>query len=588
MAIRIVQQGDRWYARFPFSWETKDVVKAAGFKYEPATKSWYTTDPLIARRLDPATAEAAVAEANQAIEMSRAVTAAVAVPAPAGLAYLPFQLAGIAYAGSRINTLIADEMGLGKTIQAIGVINSDPTIRKVLVVCPASLKINWQRELVKWLVGNHTVAIANGVWPGAADIVIINYDVLGKWRHMIDGVEWDMLIVDEAHYVKNARAQRTKLLLGERRNNNVVSSGIAAKRRVFLTGTPIVNRPSELWSLVSALDPNDLGNNFFGFMKRYCNAHHNGYGWDFTGANNLEELQQRLRSKFMIRRLKEDVLTELPPKRRQIIVLPPDRDAQAAILAETRAYNDAMAQRARMRREADRAKAAGDQRAYVVAVARLRQAQGVLFTEMSRLRHETAVRKIPQVIEHLNECLDSNEKIVVFVHHHDVAHALKTQFRDTAAMVTGELSINQRQAEIDRFTTDPNCRLFIGSIMAAGVGLTLTVASHVVFAELDWVPGNISQAEDRCHRIGQLNSVLVQHLVFDGSIDARMAAVIIAKQAVIEQAVDNRTAAVELSAAQAALIAEANQPVELPADPVPVAPGASSAAAEPVYTEVPF
>jgi SWI/SNF-related matrix-associated actin-dependent regulator 1 of chromatin subfamily A len=572
MTISVVKQGNRWIARFPFSYETKDVVKAAGFKFDPGAKLWYTFDETVARRLDPATAVAAVAEANRSIAASRAVSAAVAVPAPAGLAYLPYQLAGVAYATARKNTLFADEMGLGKTIQAIGLINSDPTVRNVLVVSPASLKINWQRELEKWLTRPLTVEIANGSWP-TANIVIVNYDILKKWRAAIDMVEWDLLIVDEAHYVKNSRAQRTKLLLGER--NGIAP--IAAKRRLFLTGTPIVNRPGELWTLVQALDPEDLGRNFFGFMKRYTNAHHNGYGWDFSGAANLEELQQRLRSKFMIRRLKADVLTELPAKRRQIILLTPsDRAAQAAVNAERAAFERAEADRARARAEADLARMAGDNAAYTAAVARLRQAQGLLFEEMSKLRHETAVRKIPQVIEHLTECLDSEAKVVCFIHHHDVAHALKEAF-PTAAVLTGEIGMTQRQVEVDRFMTDPACRLFIGSIQAAGVGLTLTAASHVVFAELDWVPGNISQAEDRLHRIGQTNSVLVQHLVFDGSIDARMAAVIIEKQAVIEAAIDNKTGAVEMSEAQKALVEEANRPA-------PVA----DTGEPPEYSEIPF
>ena len=576
MALSIIRQGDKWIARFPFSYETKDVVKAAGFRFDPATKTWYTRDAAIAERLDPARAEAAVAEANRSLAMSRAVSAVVAVPAPTGLAYLPYQLAGIDYAKARTNTLIADEMGLGKTIQAIGLINSDPSIRKVLIVCPASLKINWLRELEKWLVEPRSIEIANGLWP-SADIIIINYDILGKWRSAIDADNYDLLIVDEAHYAKNSKALRTKLLLGysDRRAPQNNMAPIAAKRRVFLTGTPIVNRPKELWSLVEALDPQGLGQNFMSFMKRYTAAHQGEYGWDFSGAANLEELQQRLRSKFMIRRLKADVLTELPAKRRQIILLTPsDRAARAAIAAELEAFERAERAREQARADIERAQAAGDNEAYAAAVARLRQAQGLLFTEMSRVRHETAVRKIPQCIEHLTECLDSEQKVVCFVHHHDVADALKEAF-PTAAVVTGQIGLVQRQAEVDRFMTDPACRLFIGGIQSAGVGLTLTVASHVVFCELDWVPGNISQAEDRCHRIGQVNSVLVQHLVFDGSIDARMAAVIIAKQAVIEAAVDTPTAAIEMPAAQAAVFAEMNRP----------APGTEPV---PVYDTIPF
>lgn len=573
MALTIIKQGDRWIARFPFNREINAMLKSLGFKFDWDAKCWYTRDEAVARRANPETAAAAVAEANKNIALSRAVSAVVAVPAPAGLSYLGYQLAGIAYAKARANTLLADDMGLGKTIQAIGLINSDPTIRKILVVCPASLKINWRLEMTKWLVEPRSIEIANGQWP-TADIVIINYDILKKWRAAIDTVEWDLLIVDEAHFVKNSKAQRTKLLLGDKAGT---IEAVKAKRRMFLTGTPIVNRPAELWTLVNALDPEDLGKSFFGFMKRYTNAHHNGYGWDFTGADNLEELQQRLRSKFMIRRMKADVLTELPPKRRQIIVLAPTGAAVTAVAAEREAWERAERERAAARAEQARAQAAGDEAAYNAAVARLRRAQSIAFEEMARLRHETAVRKIPQLIEHLTDALESEGKIVVFVHHHDVAHALLEAF-PTAAVVTGEIGLVQRNEAVVRFQNDPACRLFIGGIQSAGVGLTLTAASHVVFGELDWVPGNVSQAEDRLHRIGQRDSVLVQHLVFEGSIDQRMAAVIIEKQAVIEAAVNRPTGAVEMSEAQAAVVEEANRPV----------PANGENDEPPVYESVPF
>ena len=157
---------------------------------------------------------------------------------------------------------------------------------------------------------------------------------------------------------------------------------------------------------------------------------------------------------------------------------------------------------------------------------------------MSKVRHDTAVAKIEAVIEHLEEVLETQDKVVVFCHHHDVAHALHDHFGSKAAFVTGEVEPAKRMAQVDRFQHDPTCKLFIGGIQAAGVGLTLTAAQHVVFAELDWVPGNVMQAEDRLHRIGQRGWYLVQHLVFDDSVDSLMAQTIIDKQKVIEAAMD--------------------------------------------------
>jgi superfamily II DNA/RNA helicase len=187
------------------------------------------------------------------------------------------------------------------------------------------------------------------------------------------------------------------------------------------------------------------------------------------------------------------------------------------------------------------AKASDDPADYEAAVTALRDGARAAFTEISKLRHETAVAKIPSVIDFLHACLDDDGgKIVLFAHHHDVVNAIAQEFGISSVVLTGETGQTDRQAAVDRFQSDPDCKLFIGSITAAGLGITLTASSHVIFAELDWVPGNITQAEDRMHRIGQTNSVLVQHLVLDGSLDAQMARTLIEKQQVIDKALNDR------------------------------------------------
>lgn len=536
--ITITKEGSRWIARFPFDWTTKDRVKDAGFVFSPSEKLWYTTDPSVAARLNPKAAD----EANRQIAASRSTKSAGSFPAPEGLDYLPYQKAGIQYALDKPAVLLADEMGLGKTIQAIGLINSDPTIKHVLVICPASLKINWLRELNKWLVKSRAVEICNGSFP-SSDIVILNYDILKKWRSQIDARKWDLLIVDECHMVKNPKAQRTKLLLGTSSKREAKIPGIAARKKLFLTGTPIVNRPIELWPLLHALDPNGIGRSFWSFTQRYCDAVNNGYGWDFSGASNLPELQQRLRATVMVRRLKTDVLKELPPKRRQIVVVPPN-GAEAIIARERDVFASHKATVERLEKAAKEAQQRGDKDGYIAAVNELHAANKVKFAEMAKVRHDTAVAKIPYVIEHLKECLEATDKLVVFAHHHDVMNAIKAEF-PTAALVTGETAVVNRTLEVDRFQNDPNCRLFIGSIRAAGLGLTLTAASHVVFAELDWTPSMLSQAEDRCHRIGQDDKVLVQHLVFDDSMDSYMASITVNKQNIADAGLDTRGAQIE-------------------------------------------
>jgi SWI/SNF-related matrix-associated actin-dependent regulator 1 of chromatin subfamily A len=498
----------------------KDELKAAGVSCSRDERSgewqavWWQE---ISAKVKQARAES--------IEASRATSADVELPRPDGLDYMPFQKAGIRYALDRKGVLIADEMGLGKTIQAIGIINADDTIKTALVICPKSLKLNWKRELEKWLTRPMSIGIANGVFP-ATDIIIVNYEGLIRLKDL-DAREWDICVVDEAHFIKNSKAQRSKAV-----------KAIKARRHVRLTGTPIVNRPAELYNIIE-----DLGGSwgsFFSFAKRYCNAHHSGFGWDFSGAANLDELQKRLRETIMVRRLKMDVLKELPRKIRQIVEVEAETSEQKRAVKSEQAHEEASEDRlADLRADVELSKTESDE-AYKAAVNRLMEASKVEFSEMSRLRHETAVSKISAVVAHIQNVLeDSDDKVIIAAHHHDVIAALAEALADFRPVtLTGENNETQRQAAVDAFQNDPNVRVFIGSITAAGVGITLTASAHVVFAELDWVPGNITQMEDRAHRIGQTETVLVQHIVLSGSLDARMAHMLVNKQNVIDSALD--------------------------------------------------
>ncbi len=222
MGIDIVRTPARIEARFRYDPAVKDLVKAAGFRWDPAAKVWWTASEQVAAKIArPDAVEALNAEraeaarkAQEAIEASKATDSDRPIPAPEGLAYLPYQRGGIAYAMERDAVFIGDEMGLGKTIQAIGVINADNTARRVLIICPASLKLNWQKELRKWLVRPMSIGIAEGSKFPSDDIVIINYEIVARNRAAIDKVEWDVMVCDEAHYMKSQKAQRTKAVLG--------------------------------------------------------------------------------------------------------------------------------------------------------------------------------------------------------------------------------------------------------------------------------------------------------------------------------------------------------------------------------------
>jgi SWI/SNF-related matrix-associated actin-dependent regulator 1 of chromatin subfamily A len=412
-------------------------------------------------------------------------------------------------------------MGLGKTIQAIGVLNTISELKSCLVVCPAFLKVNWERELEAWMVGEANIIVVTGkrkirIPKLGPTVVIINYDILFTHREWIDKVEWDLLIVDEAHYCKTVGAQRTVAVLGGKKKLkrkrgapkkiSPVFPPIKARRRLFLTGTPMLNRPVDLWPLVRSLDPKDLGKSFVKFATRYCAPRRTFWGMDYSGASHLDELGSRL-STFMIRRLKKDVLTELPPKRRQVLELP--NEGLDNLLDEELATYETY----------ERYLEEGQSKMGKVA-----------FTELSKRRRLVALAKVPQIVDHLEECL-SWGPVVCFAHHLDVVTAIARRFKHSV-VVTGKTPMESRQGLIDRFQSG-GTDLIVGNIRALGIGYNLTRSQHVVFAELDWTPAILTQAEDRCHRIGQRGAVLVQHLVLANSLDARMVRALVKKQDII-------------------------------------------------------
>ena len=518
--VTLTYRNDRFETISAYS--ERAIAKGAGFRWDPIGKAWWTLNTKAAQKLMTCADESAQERFKEKISWeadtrknSRAVDSGLVIPAPDGLQYLPFQKAGIEFANVRKSILIADEMGLGKTIQALGLINLNAAIKRVLVICPAGLKINWMREAEKWLVRIFRIVIIKKDFPDNPEFVIVNYDILKKFSRQIRAVDWDLLICDEAHYIKNKRSMRTKQILGEKKWDvslrmwNVKSTPIEAKKKIFMTGTPILNRPVELHPLLSAIDPGEWGP-FFEFGRRYCDGHHNGFGWDFRGASNLGELSRRLRSNCMVRRLKSEVLKELPQKQRQVIELP-SNGLTKIVNSEMDAYED-------WKTAED-----GEKTNALAALARARK--------------ETAVAKMPQVIEHVLNLQESINKVIVWGHHHEVLDGLHDAFRDSVKL-DGRDPAKVRDKSVAEFQSDPEVRVFVGGIQAAGVGITLTSASHNVFAELDWVPGNLNQAEDRCHRIGQVNSVLVQHLVLENSVDNVLLEAILKKQDIIDRAVN--------------------------------------------------
>lgn len=548
--------------------------------------AWTTRDPSVAAKLrDYATPAAAAAiqaylQADQAsratsVEQTAAGSAAVEVPCPEGRAFRPYQLAGIQWLLSHERAILGDEPGLGKTAQVVGLVNADPTIRRVLVVCPASLRINWGREVQMWQTRGLPVVVVDSIddlpHRDEAVVAITNYDLLvkGKGKGSLGKLSgqdlatalltqsWDVLALDEAHKCKAAKAQRTRTVYGGGNGRGKPRSpGLVdkARRVVIMTGTPITNRPKDLHTALAACSPRFR--NFIWYAERYCEGYRDRWGFHADGASHLDELQRRLRTEnggIMVRRLKADVLTELPAKVRQVVPLAPNGAAKL-IKAQLDRWEAQREAQDLARAQAAVAKSRGDRAAYEAAVERLQEAAKVAFEEMARERHDIAMTKVPAVVEHCTDHLESLPKLVVFAHHKDVVQALAKGLADFGPrVIQGDTPQVERQAAVDAFQDlNSSCRVIIGNIQAMGTGLTLTAAHHVVFAELDWTPANMSQAEDRCHRLGQRECVTVEHMVYDGSLDQRMAELLVEKQGWADAALDTQadTSKVELDATE--------------------------------------
>jgi SWI/SNF-related matrix-associated actin-dependent regulator 1 of chromatin subfamily A len=540
------------------SYEVKDRLKTAGWLFDPETRCWWSEDvAVVLKTLETLSPDVFISDMNRQhlrerqaersalLEASRAneVPEGFEVPVPEGLAYLPYQLAGIAYLAKRERVLLADEQGLGKTIQVLGLANLDPTINKALVVCPPSVVLVWRDEARRWLLWPRRVEVATAKeWPEEADWVIVHWAIVARYAERIRKTKWDLVVADEAHYAKNRKAQRTQALVG--------GGGLApltARRVLALSGTPIPNRPIELQTVARWLWPNAAWTKWVHWAKRYCGGYQGSWGWVVDGATHLNELQENLRAAGMLRRRKVDVLAELPEKIHRLVPLEANDEAARKALDEERqalASWEKGGDLDRARQAKEKAAEEGEE-AYKEAVRALRSVEMAAFEAIAKARHMTALAKAPRVAEHVLDALETDpaHKVVLFAHHKDVITSLRGALEaagHVCVAITGDTPVAERGKVVRRFQEDPEVRVFLGSIRAAAEGITLTAASHVIFAELDWTPGIMAQAEDRCHRIGQDRGVLVEHVVLDGSIDARIAKVLMSKAAVQQAALDDQ------------------------------------------------
>ncbi|KAL7549229.1 hypothetical protein ACHAWF_012516 [Thalassiosira exigua] len=366
-------------------------------------------------------------------------------------------------------------------------------------------------------------------WSGGS---IINYDICHKHRDVLQAESFDVLICDEAHYLKSATARRTNAILGT--NDEGDCEGIKSEYLWFLTGTPILNRPSDIFPLLWALNSNRW-NSYQSFTKIW--------GSSFDEVSNYGELR-RLMKPLMLKRKKVDVLHDLPPKLYSVVPLEGSEEAAAKeeIFAFEAFEVDFSAQK-RNDSSTDPEKSLGEFGEGATleryGIGERINGKGALQV-LASIRSYTSGLKLEPAVKLLKQ-YTLCEKVVVFAHHRKVIHGLVEEFGDECVHIIGGMDAETRAEAVRRFQHDASCRLFVGSIRAAGVGLTLTASSHVVFLELDWSPSIMTQAEDRCHRVGQRDSVQVDYFVFKGTIDEWMAQQLARKSQGIRRTLDQNS-----------------------------------------------
>lgn len=432
----------------------------------------------------------------------------------------PFQKEGVErIKGFDGRVLLADSMGLGKTVQALSYLTTTPGVLPAVVVCPASVKFVWEQEAERMGVSSIVLSGRAPYEVEPVDLYIINYDILvdkvkifrngrmkvlgGAWLKTLRRFQPQTIIIDECHFAKNPKSKRTKAIKKLCRKIPHV---------LALSGTPMTNRPAELWPTLNLLRP-DVWPAFWPFAQSYCGLTHGYFGWDWSGATNLDKLNVQLTKYVMIRRRKEDVLKDLPAKL---------RDTVPCEMRKPIEYQEAETDFAGWLQE----NYGPDKKPMAL-------------TKVGYLLRLAAKLKARAVIRWINEFLESSdEKLVVFAKHHKMIDAIVKHVDYRSVTLDGRMSADKKKDAVTQFQQDKKIRLFVGNIKAAGVGITLTAASTVAFTELDWVPSDLNQAEDRCHRIGQEHPVWVHYLIAKGTVEERLCAALIKKQAVMDKAID--------------------------------------------------
>jgi SWI/SNF-related matrix-associated actin-dependent regulator of chromatin subfamily A-like protein 1 len=408
-------------------------------------------------------------------------------------------------AGSK-RFILADDMGLGKTTSTI-LAALETGAKKILIVCPASLKINWQREIENY--SDRPVFIAEGKkFSTEHDFVIVNYDILKNFHDsdpkkkdesLLSQSGFELVILDEAHMISNVQAQRTK----------IINSFAKKVDRVWLlTGTPMTSRPMNYYNLLNLIE-SPVAQNWKAYAIRYCQGFQFTAGkrkvWNVMGASNLEELRDRT-SKQILRRLKEEVL-DLPDK----IITP------VYLRLKSKEYEDLM----------------GEYYEWYDKNPDESSSLTVQFSKLMKVRKVIANEKTKQTIDFAENILEQGKKVIIFTNFTDTLQTIYQHFGKQAVYLDGSCSNSMRQQSVDSFQNDDKIRVFVGNLKAAGVGLTLTAAEVVIMNDLSFVPAEHAQAEDRAYRYGQKSNVLVYYPLFENTIEGAIYDILNKKKRII-------------------------------------------------------
>jgi SWI/SNF-related matrix-associated actin-dependent regulator 1 of chromatin subfamily A len=512
---------DKNYFVCSTNYESREIPKKAGFRWNPNKLYWYTENLNVAYRLREYFDETAKSKISD-ITLNISSWSGMQPFYPSHLKLYPHQLEAIHFALNRNRSYLGLDAGLGKTIVAAIIANvfKGP----VVYICPPFLMENTKNEFNKW-APDLSVYIYNKKFDPTANVLIVPDSLISKAFVEFaiekflenDRFKPALLFIDEAHRYKNSKAKRTQSLFGHKSKYGIVR---LFKKIVYMSGTPMPNRPIELYPVLSSAAPETIDfKNEFDFALRYCAGHQNHFGWDFSGASNVQELAKKVvhpDGPFMLR-LKKDILN-LPPKLEEMLIL---NGKQTPMLMK-------------MGVEILRRLSTEDlMKAQIAESIDLNEKE----LHLATYRRLLGIEKVEPAVEYIKSILeDTDESILIFAIHKDVIAGLTEGLREfNPLVITGENSATQRQTSVEVFQSDKTRRVFIGNIQACGVGFTLTKASRVIFVEFAWVPGDNSQASDRTHRIGQNKTVLVQYLVFKDSVDKAVIETLLVKTKTIEK-----------------------------------------------------